>query len=141
MSHWWILSEIFSKRTELKCIRFLPKKLRKVKLTPHTKPFPPMFYFCTPWARQKTRGFLTFSGDLEMEHWCELFKNFKPFFAFAKLKLVYNKDKWIWIFLRTQQMVKRPVSAVGNKRPISEYARKAALMGGNPRYKVGALLL
>lgn len=38
-------------------------------------------------------------------------------------------------------MVKRPVSAVGNKRPISEYARKAALMGGNPRYKVGALVL
>ena len=33
-------------------------------------------------------------------------------------------------------MAKRPVSAVGNKRPISEYARKAALMGGNPRYKM-----
>jgi len=35
-----------------------------------------------------------------------------------------------------QQMVKRPVSAVGNKRPISEYARRAAMMGGNPRYKM-----
>merc|ERR1719210_1277875 len=33
------------------------------------------------------------------------------------------------------QMAKRPVSAVGNRRPVSEYARVAAAMGGNPRYK------
>ena len=33
-------------------------------------------------------------------------------------------------------MAKRPVSAMGNKRPISEYARRAAALGGNPRYKV-----
>lgn len=32
-------------------------------------------------------------------------------------------------------MAKRPVSAVGNKRPISEYARLAAAMGGSLRYK------
>jgi len=33
-------------------------------------------------------------------------------------------------------MAKRPVSAIGNKRPITEYARIAAAMGGHPRYKV-----
>ncbi len=36
----------------------------------------------------------------------------------------------------SQQMAKRPVSAFGNKRAISEYARQAAAFGGNPRYKV-----
>jgi len=35
----------------------------------------------------------------------------------------------------SHQMAKRPVSAMGNKRPISEYARRAAALGGNPRYK------
>ena len=33
-------------------------------------------------------------------------------------------------------MAKRPISAVGNRRPVSEYAKMAAAMGGNPRYKV-----
>ena len=36
-------------------------------------------------------------------------------------------------------MTKRPVSAIGNRRPISEYARVAAALGGNPRYKVTSL--
>ena len=31
--------------------------------------FNPMFYFCIPCKRQKTFGFLTFSGEIEMEHW------------------------------------------------------------------------
>ena len=30
--------------------------------------FDPIFHFCTPWKRQKTKGFLTFSGGIEMEH-------------------------------------------------------------------------
>ncbi|XP_076338911.1 LOW QUALITY PROTEIN: kinesin-like protein KIF3B [Tachypleus tridentatus] len=34
-----------------------------------------------------------------------------------------------------QQLTKRPVSAAGHRRPISEYAKLAAAMGGNPRYK------
>ena len=29
----------------------------------------PMSHFCTPWKRQKTEGFLTFSGGTEMKHW------------------------------------------------------------------------
>lgn len=33
-------------------------------------------------------------------------------------------------------MAKRPVSALGNKRPVSEYARVAGAMGGHPRFKV-----
>ena len=44
-----------------------------------------MFYFYTPWERQKTLGFLTFSGGIEMEHslkwvnhykWVDLFPMF-----------------------------------------------------------------
>ena len=31
----------------------------------------PVFYLYTPWKRQKTKGFLTFSGGLEMEHWID----------------------------------------------------------------------
>jgi len=34
-------------------------------------------------------------------------------------------------------MAKRPKSASGNRRPVSEYAKMAARMGGNPRFKVG----
>ena len=33
--------------------------------------FSPMFHFCIPWKRQKTEGFLTFSGGIEMEHWAK----------------------------------------------------------------------
>ena len=28
-----------------------------------------MFHFNTPWTCQKTQGFLTFSGGIEMENW------------------------------------------------------------------------
>lgn len=38
-------------------------------------------------------------------------------------------------------MAKRPVSALGNKRPVSEFARKVGAMGGNPRFKVTFFLL
>ena len=30
-----------------------------------------MFYFYTPWKRQKIFVFLAFSGDMEMEHWAK----------------------------------------------------------------------
>ena len=36
----------------------------------------------------------------------------------------------------SETMAKRPTSAVGNRRPTSEFARVAAAVGGNPRYKV-----
>ena len=34
--------------------------------------FRPMFPFYTPWKRQKTFDFLTFSGGIEREHWPEM---------------------------------------------------------------------
>ena len=34
--------------------------------------FRPVFPFCIPGKRQKTRGFLTFSGGMEREHWTEI---------------------------------------------------------------------
>eukprot|EP00794_Sanderia_malayensis_P017022 gene17022-18736_t len=40
----------------------------------------------------------------------------------------------------SQQMAKRPVSAFGNKRAISEYAKQAAAFGGNPRYKADNII-
>lgn len=33
-------------------------------------------------------------------------------------------------------MMKKPVSALNNRRPVTQYAKMAAAMGGNPRYKV-----
>ena len=37
--------------------------------------FSPVFHFYTPWIRQKTKGFLTFSGGIEMEHWAKRVNN------------------------------------------------------------------
>ncbi|EDO40836.1 predicted protein [Nematostella vectensis] len=34
-----------------------------------------------------------------------------------------------------QEMAKRPVSAMGNRRPTTTFAKRAAEMGGHPRYK------
>ena len=60
----------------------------------------------------------------------------------VRQRATYEEEEELWSMKpltnarANQQMAKRPVSAVGNKRPISEYARKAALLGGNPRYKM-----
>ncbi|KAL5007549.1 hypothetical protein ScPMuIL_016355 [Solemya velum] len=50
-----------------------------------------------------------------------------------RLKLLSNKN--------TQTMAQRPQSALGNRRPLSEYARMASAMGGNPRFKGENILL
>ena len=34
--------------------------------------FSPVPHFYTPWKRQKTKGFLTFSGVIEMWHWTKM---------------------------------------------------------------------
>ena len=39
-------------------------------------------------------------------------------------------------YSNNSQMKKRPTSAVGYKRPISQYARVAMAMGSHPRYRV-----
>ena len=36
--------------------------------------FSPMSHFCTPWKRQKSLGFLTFSGGIAMCHWTKMGK-------------------------------------------------------------------
>ena len=36
--------------------------------------FSPVFQFYTRWKSQKTKGFLTFSGGIEMEHWAKMGK-------------------------------------------------------------------
>lgn len=41
-----------------------------------------------------------------------------------------------FLFRNSNQMKKRPTSAVGYKRPISQYARVAMAMGSHPRYRV-----
>lgn len=44
-----------------------------------------------------------------------------------KLRPLANKNN--------QTMAKRPESALGNRRPVSDYAKVASAMGGNPRFK------
>ncbi|PIK42061.1 Kinesin-II 95 kDa subunit [Apostichopus japonicus] len=55
-----------------------------------------------------------------------------------------ERDQWMLRLLAKsegpQQMAKRPVSAVGNRRPVTDYAKMAAQMGGNPRYKAENVL-
>ena len=34
--------------------------------------FRSIFHFYTPWKHHKTRDFVMFSRDIEMEHWCEI---------------------------------------------------------------------
>ena len=41
-------------------------------LTDELTHFSPVSHFCTPWKRQKTFGFLTFSGGIEMWHWTKM---------------------------------------------------------------------
>lgn len=45
---------------------------------------------------------------------------------------------FLLLFRKSSQMKKRPTSAVGYKRPISQYARVAIKMGAHSRYRVGA---
>ena len=43
-----------------------------VPLIFHLTHLSPMFHFYTPWKRQKTFSFLTFSGVIELEHWAKI---------------------------------------------------------------------
>ncbi|XP_071795698.1 kinesin-II 95 kDa subunit-like [Asterias amurensis] len=55
-----------------------------------------------------------------------------------------DTDQWVLKPLARSegptQMATRPVSAVGNRRPIADFARMAAQVGGNPRYKAENIL-
>ena len=48
-----------------------------------------MFPFYTPWKRQKTLGFLTFSGGIERKHWPEMDKEAFQNFSWKKIILGY----------------------------------------------------
>ncbi|XP_041365855.1 kinesin-like protein KIF3B [Gigantopelta aegis] len=55
-------------------------------------------------------------------------------------RAVYDEDEDMWKLRplankNSQTMAKRPVSALGNRRPVSEFSKMASAMGGNPRYK------
>ena len=50
------------------CLEFVSDANPKENLT-H---FQTMFHFYTPWKHQKTSGFLTFSGSIEVEHWLKM---------------------------------------------------------------------
>ena len=41
------------------------------QLLPFTH-FSPVSHFYTPWKRRKTKGFMTFSGGIEMWHWTKI---------------------------------------------------------------------
>ncbi|XP_063957114.1 kinesin-II 95 kDa subunit [Lytechinus pictus] len=74
--------------------------------------------------------------------------NFIPLEERTKIttRAVFDEESEEWLLTPLakaegpQQMAKRPVSAVGNRRPIADYARMAAQMGGNPRYKAENIL-
>merc|ERR1712142_649807 len=61
-------------------------------------------------------------------------------------KAIYNEEENIWTYQSTHTentsiMAKRPVSAFGkNKRPQSAYAKMAATVNGNPRYRYDNIL-
>ena len=68
--------------------------------------FSPMFDFYTPWKRQKTQGFLTFSDGIEMENWGKtderkISGNFGWESPILELRFIYDEWKnqyrsWTW---------------------------------------------
>ena len=53
----------YRKSPNFPCCKEVVKKLSHFKS---------LFYFLTPWKRQKTSDFLTYSEGTEMEHWLEM---------------------------------------------------------------------
>ena len=46
--------------------------LRRLKDKNDLTHFSPVFHFYTPWKRQETKGSVTYSGGIEMEHWAKM---------------------------------------------------------------------
>ena len=57
--------------------------------------FTTMFYFCTPWKHYNIAWFLSFSGDIEMEHWSEMG------FLYLLTFLCVINDLFFWIFFQS----------------------------------------
>lgn len=72
-----------------------------------------------------------------------IIENFIPLEEKNKVlsRVVFDDDDDQWKLMpisqvpNTQISEKRPVSTTGSRRPVSQYARMASSMGGNPRYK------
>ncbi|XP_067121454.1 kinesin-II 95 kDa subunit-like isoform X2 [Centruroides vittatus] len=72
-----------------------------------------------------------------------IIENFIPLEEKNKVlsRVVFDEDDDQWKLMpisqvpNTQTSEKRPVSTTGSRRPVSQYARMASSMGGNPRYK------
>lgn len=75
-----------------------------------------------------------------------IIENFIPVKEKNKIlqRIIYDEDEDLWKVLPTSSVNSgssppalpgRPVSAAGSRRPVSEFAKVAAAMGGNPRYK------
>ena len=76
---------------------------------------------------------------LILEHFVPLEESEK---IFDRAMYDEEEDKWKLkklVRAEEQEMMKRPVSALGNKRAVTEYERMAAAVGGNPRYKARIL--
>ncbi|XP_028399577.1 kinesin-II 95 kDa subunit-like [Dendronephthya gigantea] len=80
--------------------------------------------------------------DRDLKFKLLLLENFMPPEEREKIskRCIYDEENDQWKLKpiaenKTETMTKRPVSAIGNRRAISEYARVAAALGGNPRYK------
>ena len=54
----------------------------------------PMFRFFTPWKCHKTRGFLTFSGGIEMEHWPEI--GWWLIYLLGKEQFIFSWESIFW---------------------------------------------
>lgn len=78
-----------------------------------------------------------------------IIENFLPPDEKVKLtnRATYDEENEEWKLKPSSQnssqqaMAKRPVSAVGNRRPITEYAKMAAAMGGHMRYKAENIIM
>ena len=70
--------------------------------------FSPMLHFYTPWKRQKTIGFLTFSGGIEMWHWTKRVKQSRTnWFCFIIAQIPFSNQ--ITLFFHPKYLLKKLV--------------------------------
>ncbi|CAD5116966.1 DgyrCDS5804 [Dimorphilus gyrociliatus] len=91
---------------------------------------------------ERTQNELT--RDLRMK--MLIIENFIPIEEKQKImqRAIFDEDEDSWRvtpFAEPGSMAKRPASAVGNRRPMSDYAKTQALKTANPRYKGENILL
>ena len=76
-----LITESYSEPCRTSKMELFEKTVNGLQLTYfHVTHFSPTFHFYTPWKRQKTRVFVTFSRRIDIEHWayvgsiiCEIF--------------------------------------------------------------------